>query len=563
MPDRTTRHSPTCFRGQSAEGHSSCPEPTALADSLRESSAQPYTQNTLRNLRGSVPNSYMQHPSFTQEPQSNAASNDAPHSTGITPRHWPRYLIAGSAFLHSDEAKLRKLKTDYEYASSDALREDVRRSIDAIAPFCVGWKQALIESIGLISSCEKQRVVIPEAYAGLATTSHYIDKEAFGKIETMRVVLGIGSQKDVVDVDQEAVGALFSSLRKSTTWSEVEGMKEQEKTAYFDFHQTLDGVLTEKVTNCLLDTKQREGLPSYTVTVNTRGSPVWLGVRFIGSDVYVEYHGYVKRMASFETREDGPPLVHLDGVWRRYEKDGFGILHNLPTVEVGGARHALQVVREMGNEGNSPSAATLSSWRKEFVLILSTSDLRIKWCRLDTRAQTLRCKHGHMVLGTAVLSFDRLLGSAVEKDAILHMAGKAKVSNYASEITVDFDQVVAFLSSTLPSHVLRDLTTNEVVRALYIASSWFSNEGPRARKGKDIVWGNRTAKTIQNCEVVDWIPMWKRELYMAGWRLVPQVITPTGRNCGKLRHPVTHSNERLANSEWEELSSLMQSQTME
>lgn len=137
-----------------------------------------------------------------------------------------------------------------------------------------------------------------------------------------------------------------------------------------------------------------------------------------------------------------------------------------------------------------------------------------------------------MVVDTTVLTFGRTIGASISMEPALELAQEETVTEALGEI-VCFNGVKALVGAKVVPEALRGITDDEVARALYISSSWFSIKGPKALPGRDCAWGNRDIRRPE-AEVVEWIPT-TRELMMSGWKLYPEAVTPTGRNWGPLR----------------------------
>lgn len=246
-------------------------------------------------------------------------------------------------------------------------------------------------------------------------------------------------------------------------------------------------------------------------------------MRFIGPDIYADYKGYLKCIVYFEPRQgNGLPLIHLDGPWKRYQQHGKSVLHRLSAAEVGGVRRVSAVVDEMTKKG-APSKATIQSWRKEFALVLFTSTVRVGWLNLITTCNIMRCKDGHIVEDTAMLVTKRGLKCSISANAALEAAEEVNLTYNDNIRTLTFEGLVSTVSSKVESECMRDVEDREIACAVYVASSWFSTDGPRADEGKDFVWGNRHIETKDNSEIVQWLPKTMGVLHMAGWRVVPTI----------------------------------------
>lgn len=212
----------------------------------------------------------------------------------------------------------------------------------------------------------------------------------------------------------------------------------------------------------------------------------------------------------------------------------------------------------------APSKATIQSWRKEFALVLVTSTVRVGWLNLITTCNIMRCKDGHIVEDTAMLVTKRGLKCSISANAALEAAEEVNLTYNDNTRTLSFEGLVSTVSSKVESECMRDVEDREIACALYVASSWFSTDGPRADEGKDFVWGNRHIETKDNSEIVQWLPKTMGVLHMAGWRVVPtinvsgeyELYTPTERLWGRSRWLSTEKDRPLEETDWREFRSL-------
>lgn len=176
----------------------------------------------------------------------------------------------------------------------------------------------------------------------------------------------------------------------------------------------------------------------------------------------------------------------------------------------------------------------------------------------------MRCKDGHIVEDTAMLVTKRGLKCSISANAALEAAEEMNLTYNDNTRTLSFEGLVSTVSSKVESECMRDVEDREIACALYVASSWFSTDGPRADEGKDFVWGNRRIETKDNSEIVQWLPKTMGVLYMAGWRVVPtinvsgeyELYTPTERLWGRSRWLSTEKDRPLEETDWREFRSL-------
>lgn len=287
-------------------------------------------------------------------------------------------------------------------------------------------------------------------------------------------------------------------------------------------------------------------------------------VRFIGSDIYVDYRGYLKRIAFFQPSVGNTlPCIHLGGTWKRHERTGKSKSHKLMKAEVGGVRKLVTVVKEMTEEG-APSNATIWSWRKCFSLILATSKVRATWGCCRTDCYTLRCRDGRIVVETCVLTSKRSLKAKLSSSVALEAAAERDFGDWTESKKLTYEGLVAEIGSKVEPKVVGCCTDRDIACALYIASSWFSSEGPRAGQIQNYVWGNRHIEMEENSEVIEWKPKSMGVLYMAGWKLESsatacascELYTPTGRAWGPSNRLLPFRDRQITSEDWDELGFL-------
>lgn len=391
-------------------------------------------------------------------PSATLTSDFSDESTESDEEH-PQIILQAKKVSHVS-SKNFEISRELEYCKS------------LLVPFMHGWKNELVQKMIFSNDIGDPDLDVRQALRDLFTVPSRTDPKTREALRTVVTLMAVFDHDANFENPQTEVAQLFSKMQKPVTWDGIESMGEQGAIRFIDFFQVLDGVVSGQLTNCLLDTEQRKELETFTLVVNAPESPIHLGVRFIKTNVFVDYCGYLKQVVSFEARpNENYPLIHLEGPWKRYQEKNNGIMHNLVPAQIGSPKHVSRIVDEMTGNRGTPSEATIASWRQEFSCVLSTSNLWIRWRKLETTCQIMRCKGGHMVVSTAVLTFKRYLKAAVSRETVLEAAQEVCSANCAHENRLSFLQVVATIGCKVTPDWLRSSADAEIARALYIASS--------------------------------------------------------------------------------------------
>lgn len=130
----------------------------------------------------------------------------------------------------------------------------------------------------------------------------------------------------------------------------------------------------------------------------------------------------------------------------------------------------------------------------------------------------MKCKHGCIVEDVVKLKTKRNLKCSISLKMAFEAAEDGDFSECRRSRTLQFNELFSTIGMKIENKYTQGVGDRDIACALYVASSCFSVDEPKAGETKDYVWGDRDTERKECCNIIRWVPEWMRILRMAGWK---------------------------------------------